>query len=90
MPTSATFSFESGHSRRHPNTLIHSAIRAAQHVRPTEQPSNQSGTPIFLEAMPANSTGPVGAGRKPLERQRSGLGENVRGIERLLAGRAGS
>ena len=56
---------------------------------PTVKPTNHTGIPPWLELMPVNSTrrpDPVrDAGSQSLERQRSGLGDNAREIEQLLA-----
>jgi hypothetical protein len=52
---------------------------------PTEEPSCYAGTPTAQEPMPVNSTRPLNIGHKSLGRQRSGLGDNEREIERLLA-----
>jgi hypothetical protein len=56
---------------------------------PTEEPTNHTGIPPWHEPMIVNSTrrGDAGrdAGGQSLERQRSGLGDNAREIEQLLA-----
>lgn len=51
----------------------------------TDEPSNHPGTPTSPEPMPVNFTRPLDAGCKSLDRQRSGLGDSVGEIERLLA-----
>lgn len=50
-----------------------------------EEPSNHTGTPASLEPMPVNPTRALDAGYKSSGRQRSGLGDSVHEIERLLA-----
>jgi hypothetical protein len=56
---------------------------------PTEEPTNHTGIPPWLEPMIVNSTRRLDPGRdaggQSLDRQRSGLGDNAREIEQLLA-----
>jgi hypothetical protein len=56
---------------------------------PTEEPTNHAAIPPWLEPMPVNSTRGLDPGRdasaQSLDRQRSGLGDNAREIEQLLA-----
>ena len=56
---------------------------------PTEEPTNHTGIPPRDEPMIVNSTRRLDPGRyaggQSLERQRSGLGDNAREIEQLLA-----
>jgi len=56
---------------------------------PTEEPTNRTGIPPSLEAMPVKSSRRLDAGRdagsQSLDRQRSGLGDTAREIEQLLA-----
>jgi hypothetical protein len=56
---------------------------------PTEEPTNHTGIPPWHEPMIVNSTRrrdpDRDAGGQSLERQRSGLGDNAREIEQLLA-----
>jgi hypothetical protein len=55
---------------------------------PTEEPTNHTGIPAWLEPMTVNSTRGLDPGRdagaQSLDRQRSGLGDNAREIEQLL------
>ncbi|SHJ98152.1 hypothetical protein SAMN05444159_2083 [Bradyrhizobium lablabi] len=57
--------------------------------RPTEEPTNHTGIPPWQEPMIVNSTRRLDPGRdasgQSLDRQRSGLGDNAREIEQLLA-----
>jgi len=56
---------------------------------PTEQPTNREGISPSLKPMPVKSTRRLDAGRdagsQSFDRQRSGLGDNAREIEQLLA-----
>ncbi len=56
---------------------------------PTEEPTNHTGIPPRDEPMIVNSTRRLDPGRyaggQSLDRQRSGLGDNAREIEQLLA-----
>jgi hypothetical protein len=56
---------------------------------PTEEPTNHTGIPHWLEPMTVNSTRRIDRGRdaggQSLDRQRSGLDDNAREIEQLLA-----
>ena len=56
---------------------------------PTEEPTNHTGIPPWHEPMIVNSTRRLDPGRyaggQSLDRQRSGLGDNAREIEQLLA-----
>ena len=56
---------------------------------PTEEPTNHTGNPPWHEPMIVNSTRRLDPGRdaggQSLDRQRSGLGDNAREIEQLLA-----
>jgi hypothetical protein len=55
---------------------------------PTEEPTNHTAIPAWLEPMTVNSTRSLDPGRdagaQSLDRQRSGLGDNAREIEQLL------
>jgi hypothetical protein len=56
---------------------------------PTEEPTNDTRIPRWLEPMTVNSTRRIDSGRdtgaRSLDRQRSGLGDDAREIEQLLA-----
>jgi hypothetical protein len=52
---------------------------------PTEEPTNHAAIPPWLEPMAVNSTRGRDAGAQSLDRQWSGLGDNAREIEQLLA-----
>jgi hypothetical protein len=53
--------------------------------RSTEEPTNHTGIPPSRKPMPVNSTRRRNAGSQSSDRQRSGLGDNAREIEQLLA-----
>jgi hypothetical protein len=52
---------------------------------PTEEPTNRTGIPPWLEPITVNSTRRLDAGGQSLDRQTSGPGDNARAIEQLLA-----
>ena len=52
---------------------------------PTEEPTNHTGIPPWLEPMTVNSTRGLDAGAQSSDRQRSGLGDNAREMQQLLA-----
>jgi hypothetical protein len=56
---------------------------------PTEEPTSHTGIPPWLEPITVNSTHRIDSGRdadaRSLDRQRSGLGDDAREIEQLLA-----